>query len=207
MVPAAFLDIQSVYDNVLPDVLIDRLGIPPLTRRFIYNDTSFRRVTCRFGELDEKRYTYKGLPQGSVLSSLLYTLYVAQFDKICTKGSKIIQYADNVCIFSTLPMINEDIQSLERTVEKITRLLLSQLGLSILSSKTQFYVFKGPRRKNIAYTLMFRELLSSSPPKLNLFGFEFSIKSVLGFSCPELRKKMLEFYKNVELFGSNLVGI
>lgn len=77
---AAFLDIQSAYDNVLADILINRLatlGISPLAAKFVYNVVSERQVTRWFGNFKDVRWLYRGLPQGSVFSPLLYTIYVA----------------------------------------------------------------------------------------------------------------------------------
>lgn len=64
-VPAAFLDIKSAYDHVLPDVLInilDDMRLPILLKTFIYNSISCRRVSCRYQDIDECRMASRGLP-------------------------------------------------------------------------------------------------------------------------------------------------
>lgn len=74
-VPDAFLDIKSAYDNVLLDILGNKLleiGIPSTARSFIFNMIRERKVTCRYHEINEVKVTYKGLPQGSVLSPILH---------------------------------------------------------------------------------------------------------------------------------------
>lgn len=51
-VAALFLDIRSAYDNVLLDILLQRLkemGIPSSMRKFIYSMVAERVIHCRFG--------------------------------------------------------------------------------------------------------------------------------------------------------------
>jgi len=108
-----------------------------------------------------------------LVSPLLYTLYVAQLDKICAKGSKILQYADEVCIYFILPTVNQGIQSLESSLEG-TSALLGQLGLFISSFNS---VFKGSRRKTNAYTLNVPEIIIPSSSKMQFLGL--TIKNIL----------------------------
>lgn len=108
VVVAAFLDVQSVYDNVLSDVLLRRLsriGISTKIITFIYNLISFRRIFCQVGESDTNLSAFKGLPQGSVLSPILYNLYTSmlELENNCYPINKILQYADDICIYSVVP--------------------------------------------------------------------------------------------------------
>ena len=54
---------------------------------------------CRYGEIEEDFRFFKGLPQGSILSPMLYAIYVAELEEVNSQECKIIQYADNVYIF------------------------------------------------------------------------------------------------------------
>lgn len=69
-IPTAFLDIESAYDNVLCEVLIEQLiqiGIPPKTRKFIYNLVAGRQVTGCYGGWQKVFLANRGLPQGAFL--------------------------------------------------------------------------------------------------------------------------------------------
>lgn len=80
---AVFLDIKAAYDSVLTDILMDklvRMGLSSNILAFVHDLIYSRKVTCRFEEIDDIRWTFRGLSQGSVLSPLLYNIYVAEMD-------------------------------------------------------------------------------------------------------------------------------
>lgn len=61
---ASFLDIKSAYDNVIPDILIQKLiklGVSPNILAFIKNSIYLRQVHCRYEDIDEVLYAFKGL--------------------------------------------------------------------------------------------------------------------------------------------------
>jgi hypothetical protein len=78
MVSAIFLVIKSAYENVHCGTLMDRLkavGFVGNLLSFMFNLLS-RELEANYGWLDLRDWTYKGLPQGSVLSATLYTHFI-----------------------------------------------------------------------------------------------------------------------------------
>jgi hypothetical protein len=73
---AIFLDIEAAYDNVLLPLLRQKmqyLNIPVKLPHFICNMMMDRTVQIRVGDtMLPPRRVWNGLPQGSVLSPLLY---------------------------------------------------------------------------------------------------------------------------------------
>jgi hypothetical protein len=72
---ALYLNIKSAYDNVHCSTLMDRLkavGFSGNLLASIFNLVSTRKLERNYGWLDPKDWTYKGLPQGSVLSPNLF---------------------------------------------------------------------------------------------------------------------------------------
>lgn len=149
---AVFLDIKSVYDDILPAFLIQKLqslGFSPRITQFIYNLVFSRQITCSFGAYYDILWTYKGLSQGSVLSPMLYIIYVSDLDTICSPGSKLLQYADDVCIFSSDLSLEIGLRSMERSVNNANT-FFQNLGLSLSTTKTQLCIFS---RKNKELTI------------------------------------------------------
>jgi hypothetical protein len=57
-------------------------------------------LTIRFDAIDESRWVCKGLPQGSVLSSIIYTLCTEDFEEAMPEGCEIVQFAEDVCLYT-----------------------------------------------------------------------------------------------------------
>lgn len=105
MVAPLFLDIQRAYDNVLSNILIEKLksiDFPPLFLQFIYNLTHKRKLLINFDSINETLMVFKGLPQGSVLSPILYSLYVLELEKKDSDSPfiRVLQFADDVCLYA-----------------------------------------------------------------------------------------------------------
>lgn len=140
---ASFLDIKGAYDNVIPDILFQKLvkrGIPPNIFAFVRNSIYQRQVHCRYEDIDEILWAYKGLPQGSVLSPLLYNIYVSELENSCDSGCQIIQYADDIALFFSSDDLNHSKCILEKCVNKVSDSLL-HLGLELSAEKTKFCKF------------------------------------------------------------------
>jgi len=77
-VDALFLDIKGAYDNVKPGILFDMINsirIPVAYKGFICNLIGYRLANFyESGKLCDSRAIFKGLPQGSLLSPLLFNL-------------------------------------------------------------------------------------------------------------------------------------
>jgi hypothetical protein len=102
----AFLDISGAYDNVLINVLCGNLcGLQlPLEMVCILWDLLHRKSLIFYhgGEAYTRPVGVKGLPQGSVLSTLLYNAGGSGIDAQKVRGKSLLQYADGQRIFSNL---------------------------------------------------------------------------------------------------------
>lgn len=86
----------------------------------------------------ETRKCYKGVPQGGVLSPLLYIIYVSEIMKNLPKTITISQFADDIGIFSN----NKN--SLQKAVQSINN-QLTKLGLELAPHKTVFVNFNNKK--------------------------------------------------------------
>lgn len=196
VVPAVFLDIRSAYDNVLADVLIDklkRIGFPSNLLAFIFNLVSARSLSFKFGDIDETRWVYRGLPQGSVLNPILYAIYVMELESNISAGCKIIQYADDVVIYSNTPQIRLGINDIKSSLLNVAD-HLDQLGLSLAPEKTKFIIFDKSRKKNrqATHRFSFTQSMIQESRTVRFLGLE--LESALGWSTQI--KKITEMCQN-----------
>ncbi|XP_049880538.1 RNA-directed DNA polymerase from mobile element jockey isoform X1 [Pectinophora gossypiella] len=143
-----FLDISAAYDNVLLPVLRQKLlnlSIPVRLAYFVCNLLMERSIQVRVqGSLLEPRRVWRGLPQGSVLSPLLYSLYTYDLELCVNSFCSVLQYADDLVLY-----VSSD--SLEEATTKLNQALLyledwlSDHGLSLSVGKSSAVVFTRKR--------------------------------------------------------------
>jgi len=126
-----------------------------------------------------------GVPQGSALSPLLYSIYVAEFSKISTN---IIQYADD----TTILIRYTDLIQLQREIIRIGDNILSYLktlGLVLNSTKTDILLFG---EKHI-HSLNFLNASIESKTETKFLGIQVSTTKNFDFHIlrtiiPNIRK-------------------
>ena len=98
---AAFLDFEGAYDNVDHQILLVKLtnlGLPPKLVSFIKSFIENRSfIVCVGSASSPKTSITKGLPQGAVLSCLLFSLFLWDMNLPHTN----LQYADDLVLWAT----------------------------------------------------------------------------------------------------------
>lgn len=143
-----FLDIESAYDNVLLPMLrtkLLQLSIPVKIARFICCFLIQRSILIKtqnsyFGP----RMLWKGLPQGSVLSPLLYSIYTCDLESAVSPFCDVLQYADDLALFTSAKTISEAQHNLNSALGYLSEWLLDH-GLSVSASKSNCVVFTRKR--------------------------------------------------------------
>ncbi|KAI1676083.1 reverse transcriptase [Pyrenophora tritici-repentis] len=115
------MDVQGAFDALLKNRLLHRMaqqGWPPACVRFIDSFLSERYVQVRLGnEIIPRHLVACGTPQGSPLSPILYTLYLAELlnqDRTLRFG-----YADDINIYRASKTLDENVQSLAEDIQAI----------------------------------------------------------------------------------------
>lgn len=94
------VDIRGAYDAVQPNMLAKKLckiGIPRDTTSLLLNLLTDRGLRTRI--TPNWRYTSTGLPQGSALSPLLFSLCLKELDNILEGTCKILLFADDITLY------------------------------------------------------------------------------------------------------------
>ncbi|XP_071634789.1 uncharacterized protein [Temnothorax longispinosus] len=141
---AAFLDVSSAYDNVIYSILmaiLKKLKCPVNIRKFIgkwlyYRDTEF----IINGQESEHRRVYRGLPQGEVLSPLLYALYTYNVTNKEQVEYESVQFADDIAAYVKGHNRDNNKRILEKAVNSINEQLI-ELGLQLEPKKTVLIQF------------------------------------------------------------------
>lgn len=121
-VVALFLDIKGAYDNVIPEIVIEdlvTLGIPNNLIKFIYNLISERNITFTNYPGNITRTTYRGLPQGSSLSPVLFNIYINNIVSKYPDKIKILKFADDLALYTYNKKIDTSISLLEQDMVQI----------------------------------------------------------------------------------------
>lgn len=143
-----FLDIASAYDNVLLPVLRQKmlqLSIPEKMVNFISNLFSSRAIliSCQ-NSLLPPRLLWKGLPQGSVLSPLLYNLYTYDLELSVNSFCNVLQYADDLALYVSVRDLGDASARLNSAINYLHD-WLGNHGLSLSVEKSSVVTFSRMR--------------------------------------------------------------
>ena len=142
-------DLSKAFDSINRNILIEKLGKCKIDEFWFKNYLSNRSQSVQIGKnVSSKKEVVFGVPQGSILGPLLFTIFVNDMFKVAT-DCDLVQYADDSqFIFVGSP---NDIMDLKRQAEqtmKKAKLYFDSNGLKVNPQKTQV-IFIGSRQ-NIA---------------------------------------------------------
>lgn len=141
---AIFLDVSDAYNNVLIDKLgweMKKIGIPARVINILLHLYSSRTIYIRYrGELIGPRLVSRGLPQGAILSPILYNIYTRNIEKMAGPLMNIVQYADDICLYISSPSAENNNRLLLGSLNRISN-LLQNYGLQLSAEKSKGVVF------------------------------------------------------------------
>lgn len=145
---AVFLDINSAYDSVNLSLLKNKMlniGFPPGLTHFIFRLMIGRSISLRlFDRVISNRLIWKGLPQGSVLSPLLYNIYTRDLDSVICPNCKCLQFADDVVVYLSVKKIEFGVNVINNSLYLLNSWLDSH-GLLFSYSKCKSVIFSRKR--------------------------------------------------------------
>lgn len=154
----------------------------------------------------------KGVPQGSVLSPILYNLYVGNLESISSSTEiKTLQYADDIVIYTSSYPVDKGLSLLESDLQ-IKATYLNNIGLNISAEKTQLCVFsyKDKENKNIEYigrkritrrnqhSINFQNSCIWDSPNVTFLGIKFNSSLAWG---PHLQSTLLKCLTPIKIIN------
>ena len=123
------LDLSKAFDMVSHNKLLkdlDNTTLPPAIKRWF--NTYLRGRQSRVNFRDEKstsRNIHTGVPQGAVTSPILFNFYLTNIPDP-PNGVKLIQYADDISVYSTGPNINQLTKNINEYVPHLINFLIER---------------------------------------------------------------------------------
>ena len=177
----ASLDLSKAFDALHPDGITSTLnaaGFNNKSKNLIMNYITNRDQVVKLGNVtSSKQPLHFGVPQGSVLGPLLFTLYVNEL-QIASKVKNLVtlQFADDTTVYISAKTAETAICSLETGLSQIAN-WLSCNSLKLNPDKTQFMVvepFKAASKTEtppVNRTLLLSGVKVLEQPSIELLGF------------------------------------
>ena len=177
------LDLSAAFDTIDHTILLNRLnaqfGMEGGTLAWFKNYLSGRSqvVTCNNSESPPSKLTC-GVPQGSVLGPLLFSLYMAPLgDLIRQLDMSFHCYADDTQLYMSVDPNNTDneVPKLEQNLEIIQTWMTANL-LKLNPNKTEYMVLSSKKSTNITIpSITFNNSIIESTMAVRNLGVHFDM--------------------------------
>ena len=141
-----FVDFQKAFDTVNHDVLLEKLskyGVQGTSQKWFKSYLSGRKQYVSLNGVDSSTLNVKhGVPQGSILGPLLFTIYINDLHK-CVRNSTTFHFADdtNLLYVPRKRLNNRCIRKINNDLKCLTHWLLAN-KISLNVTKTELIVFR-----------------------------------------------------------------
>jgi hypothetical protein len=144
-----FVDFQKAFDSINQDILIRylaSLGVVASNIKWLESYFINRQISVQNGQYEsEPRILSRGIPQGSSLSGLLFSLCINMLlEKF--KNCKVILYADDLVLWFSSTSVNEVKEHLQEDLNDL-QLWCESNDMTINVPKTKCMIITPPRIK------------------------------------------------------------
>ena len=171
---ATFFDIKSAYDNVWHEKLLMKLKTLGISGKMYYYIKSYLSDRSICTRVNHSYSSFKnvdcGIPQGSIIAPLLFSILIHDLPNFVSKNVQIVQYADDICIWLKTNIKKNTKKRVIDYVEKIYQIELNNIvkfmkenGFRLSCEKTHLMFFNNGKNP-------------SSLPKLHIEGTNLDYK-------------------------------
>lgn len=145
-----FLDLKRAFETVDREILLDKLyqyGMRGMVLKWLKSYLNNRTQKVKFNNQCSKSIiTEYGVPQGSVLGPLLFSLYINDIIQICPKECTIKMFADDTIIY-VKGGGSAEIETRLNEVLHIIEKWMNNNGLKMNATKTKYMLIKSVRKE------------------------------------------------------------
>ena len=192
---ALFLDINRAYDSVILSILwkkMKSMKIPSILIRFLRSYYNERNYYCTYkGTREGPRRTSVGLPQGAVLSPILFLIYTADLRKHIDSELSVLQYADDFLFYihdKNISVLNE---KMNENLDKISRWLEIN-AFSASEEKSQLALFSRNRINYDNIEIYLNKKKIQVMPVIKYLGVFIDNKLKMSFQIECIKNKVLK---------------
>ncbi|GFX10447.1 putative RNA-directed DNA polymerase from transposon BS [Trichonephila clavipes] len=148
---AVFLDLSKAFDRVWNNFLVIKLykmfGIGGKALPWIYDFLRNRLIRVKFNDSFSRSVSFfQGVPQGSVLSPTLFSLYLSGIERVIKMKCEVGVFADDIVLWKS----DSDLTKLERDIN----LILEDIWNFALDHKLTF----NPAKSMVSFFITNRKL-------------------------------------------------
>ena len=148
-----FVDIEKAYESVWTDGLLDELvelGMQGRLLGFLRNFVTSRSFQTKVGgETSEKFYPQYGLPQGSILSPLLFNLLTSNYHRLLPSNVSSTMYADDLAMWAVGGDITILRNSIQQALDDVAG-WFDTMGFKLSKEKTHVVIFSKRKAQTFA---------------------------------------------------------
>ena len=206
-----FIDIKGAFNHVnikkLLEILTD-VNIPIKITKLIANVMLSRTlVGYSSGVCIGKVNTNSGCPQGSVLSPLLFNLYISKLNNVFSHHVKALGFADDINFYSSHTELQSLTDILTNNFQSLKAWLLS-INMEISLSKTRFLLYP-PNYGSIppfTVTLTLDSDILYNVPSAKYLGLTWDYKLDWGYHIQNLIEKGIKLLKIMRAISAHSWG-
>ena len=144
-----FFYLKKAFDTVDHKILLNKLdlySIKGIAHTWLRSHLSQRTQYCQVnGRMSEPLTILTGIPQGSVLGTLLFLLYINDLPK-SVKSTRPEMFTDDTQIMTSSNDINIVTETLNKDLENISNWMISN-KLTLNKGKTEYMIIGSRQRK------------------------------------------------------------
>ena len=188
-----FVDISKAFDSIHHDRLLNKLsmlGLDHLAVCWLSSYLTRTQATLFNSKLSNRLPVTAGVPQGSVLGPLLFTLYINDICEI-VKDCNILLYADD-CVLYTCHRKHDVVQTtLQRDSDNLARWCSNNLlRVNVIKTKSMLVGTRQKLAASLPLNINFNNVEIDSVLQYNYLGVIFDCELTLTYHLTEVHTRV-----------------